>query len=79
MPQLDSSFSKSFEKASVTAGEKIAGAPVADHCEMQSVLLWAEAEVHPAVKYLKCKNPRLLGEGSGQRKCGRLGLEEAVG
>jgi hypothetical protein len=65
--QLDSSFPPASEKASLTAGQKIAPAPLAGHCELQRVLLWAEAEVHPAVKYLKCKKPRALGEGRRQR------------
>lgn len=65
--QLDSSFSRAFAKASLTAGATVAPAPLAGHCELQRVLLWAEAEVHPAVKYLKCKKPRALGEGRRQR------------
>lgn len=59
--QLDSSFSRAFAKASFTAGATVAPAPLAGHCELQRVLLWAEAEVHPAVKYLKCKKPGALG------------------
>lgn len=83
-PQLDSSFSQSFEKASLTAGEKIAPVPLADHCGKQRVLLLAEAEVHPAVKYLKCKNPRAPGggektEATSEEMQAALGVEETVG
>lgn len=63
--QLDSSFCGVFAKGSLTAGEKIAPAPLSDHCELQRVLLWAEAEVHSAVKDLKCKKAQSSGVGSG--------------
>lgn len=51
---------------------------------MQRVLLPAEAEVHPAVKYLKCKNPRAPGggektEATSEEMQAALGVEETVG
>ena len=84
VPQLDSSFSRPFEKASLTAGEKLAPVPLAGHCEQQRVLLLAEAEVHPAVKDLKCKNPRPRGggertEATSEEMQAAPGVEETVG
>lgn len=51
---------------------------------MQRVLLQAEAEVHPAVKYLKCKNLRAPGggektEATSEEMQAALGVEETVG
>lgn len=75
--QLDSSFSESLEKASLTAGEKRAPAPLGSIVKRKASFFGAEAEVHPAVKHLKCKSPRPAAGGRRQRprqrKCKLLG------